>query len=701
MPVSYDERSFKVDGQRVLLISGEIHYARSPRAVWPALLDRSVACGLNSIAVYIFWNFHEPRRDVYDFSGDRDLGHFLGLCAERGLHVILRAGPYCCAEWNYGGFPPYLRDEPGIVIRTYNEPYLKRVRKYFTHLLAEIRPYLATQGGPVILVQVENEYANVAKRYGADGQRYLVWMAGLAKDLGVDVPVIMCEGGAPGAIDTVNGFSIPDHRVAEFRKAHPDLPMVWTELWPGWYDTWGFQHHRRAAANIAFHLLRFLARGGSGWNYYMWHGGTNFGRTSMYLQTTRYDFDCPLDETGRLTAKAHYLGRLHAELQAHAPFLLDGQRRTTGARTDWTLNGNTLTLTLDDGAQAARLQDPSGKVLFDTSDDFREAFQVPQPPWQTVHRITDFQSWLEPFPAQRGDAVSAAMPVEQLSLTHDESDYCWYSTTLRVEKDGQQEIEITHGGDLLYLYLDGHLVAQSQPPFAENRGPTLSAGDGGNAGPGDVGAAANDLELLVRDGFRQRFTFPSAPGTHRLDILAVALGLVKGDWQIAGPMQTERKGIWGEVRHNGRALHGWEMRPRLVGEGQAGGIPWEAAGHPRACAWYAADFTLAQETLDGDHDFRLDLSGLGKGMLFINGRHLGRYWLIEGHGYGADQGWQDATLDGLSLDPPGEPTQRYYHVPRAWLRQRNRLVLFEETPICPGAIPLEMRNWGHTDYTSP
>jgi hypothetical protein len=143
--------------------------------------------------------------------------------------------------------------------------------------------------------------------------------------------------------------------------------MVWTELWPGWYDTWGFQHHRRAAANIAYHLLRFLARGGSGWNYYMWHGGTNFGRTSMYLQTTRYDFDCPLDEAGRLTAKAHYLGRLHAELQAHAPFLLDGQRRTTGTRTDWTLNGNTLTLTLDDGAQTARLQDPSGKVLFDTS----------------------------------------------------------------------------------------------------------------------------------------------------------------------------------------------------------------------------------------------------------------------------------------------------------------------------------------------
>src|ERR1035437_7155883 len=173
--IGFDSRAITVNGHRTLLISGEMHYARAPRPLWPALLDRSVACGLNCIASYIFWNVHEPRRDVYDFSGDHDLGYFIKLCGDRGLHVILRLGPYCCAEWNYGGFPPYLRDEPGLAIRTFNEPYLQRVEKYFRHLMAEVRPYLTSRGGPVILVQVENEYSNVAKRYGKAGQRYLAW----------------------------------------------------------------------------------------------------------------------------------------------------------------------------------------------------------------------------------------------------------------------------------------------------------------------------------------------------------------------------------------------------------------------------------------------------------------------------------------------------------------------------------------------
>ena len=149
VPVTFDPTSFKINGERVLLIMGEIHYSRSPRQSWPDLLDRSVAAGLNCIAAYVFWNWHEVRRGVYDFSGDHDLRYFLNLCAERNLFVLLRSGPYCCAEWNYGGYPPYLRNEPGITIRTWNEPYLNRVEKYVQHLVPEFRPYLATQGSAV------------------------------------------------------------------------------------------------------------------------------------------------------------------------------------------------------------------------------------------------------------------------------------------------------------------------------------------------------------------------------------------------------------------------------------------------------------------------------------------------------------------------------------------------------------------------
>ena len=218
---AFDARSLLFGGRREFLLSGEIHYARSPRAAWPALLDRSRALGLNCVATYVFWNFHETARDVYDFSGDRDLGHFLDLCAERGLRVLLRMGPYICAEWNYGGFPPYLRDEPGIVTRTWNRAYLQRVEKYFEHLAAEVRPHLASRGGPVHLAQVENEYTNVSARYGAEGVRYLAWVVELARRLGIDVPLTTCEGGAPGSLLTVNGHSITPERCAKHLADHP------------------------------------------------------------------------------------------------------------------------------------------------------------------------------------------------------------------------------------------------------------------------------------------------------------------------------------------------------------------------------------------------------------------------------------------------------------------------------------------------
>ena len=688
-PVTYDARSFRIRGKRELLISGEIHYARSPRELWPALLDRSVACGLNGIASYIFWNFHEPQRDVYDFSGRRDLGHFLALCAERNLHVILRAGPYCCAEWNYGGYPPYLRDEPGITIRTANAAYQQRVEKYFAHLIAEIRPYLATRGGPVILVQVENEYANVAKRYGVDGERYLAWMAELTRNLGVDVPLIMCEGGAAGVIDTVNGFSIPADRAEAFRRQHPDMPMIWTELWPGWYDTWGFQHHLRSPHNIAYHLLSFLSRGGAGWNYYMWHGGTNFDRSSMYLQTTRYDLDCPLDEYGRPTVKATYLAELHALLRANARLLLEGERQSAGAETTWTLGKRSLVLRTDEAAQSARLLDGNGAVLFDTGAAFARAKKSFRPqPWRALPPLRDWRCWHEPFPGERQEEMlQATDPIEQLRLTGDASDYCWYSTTLAVSRTGEQTLEIPGGGDFFYLYLDGKLVAQSQPPFRENRGPTV---------PDDGAMFANDLEKQTRDGFRHTFRFAAARGKRRLDILAVSLGLIKGDWQISGPMNTERKGIWLSVLHNGRQLSGWEMRPFLAGELHPGAVAWQkrpkAVGPARPCTWYATVLRIAAEQLHRDADFRLDATGLGKGAIFLNGHELGRYWLIAGNGYGADESWQGLALNGLTLAPAGEPTQRYYHIPRAWLREVNRLVLFEEQPCSPDQVRIEVRH---------
>ena len=688
-PVQFDARSFILHGKRTLLIMGEIHYARSPRQLWPALLDRSAECGVNSVATYIFWNWHEGVRDCYDFSGDRDLGYFLSLCAERGLHVLVRMGPYCCGEWNYGGFPSWLREEPGITIRTWSEPYLERVAQYFRRLCAEIRPFLTTNGGPIILAQVENEYANVALRYGEGGQRYLRWMAELALSEGIDVPLIMCEGATPGAIETVNGHSISAERATAFRHTHPQLPMMWTELWPAWYDTWGFQPHRRDARNIAWHILRFLCDGGAGWNYYMWHGGTNFGRNSMYLQTTSYGFDAPLDEYGAISAKGAYLSRLHHVLAEHAHVLLNGDCQITNPSYEhtharWTSGPDSLSIDLLPNMQGRVLV--NDRVLFDCDDEYRSVLVTHQcvPKWQVIQPIIQWSHALEPLPAQRTqDAIIAEKPCEQLSLTQDATDYCWYSTGCDIALSGEHRLIIERGGDMLYIYLDGALLTQSQPPFVENRGrpaPDI-----------DPFIPANELESESGDGYRQEFIVQMPSGRHRLDILATALGLVKGDWQLAGSMQTERKGIWGNVLLDGKVLTGWEMRAGMLGERApldfTLGLPTSA----RPCSWYRGEFELPAAMLQSGIHVRLDARSLGKGHLWMNGYPLGRHWLIAGDGYGPDQPWHFRDDNGMYLGEDTVETQRYYHIPLCWLSTSNTLLIFEEQACLPADIRIEIR----------
>lgn len=706
--ISFDSKAILVNGERQLIISGEMHYSRSPRELWPQLLDRSKNMGLNCVASYIFWNFHEPQKDVYDFSGQRDLGYFLRLCKERELNVILRIGPYCCAEWNFGGYPPYLREEPGITLRTFNRPYMQRVEKYFEHLAAEIRPYLATNGGPVIMVQVENEYLNIAKRYGEEGQRYLRWVVDLAKRLGLDVQTITCEGGAPGSVECVNGHSIPLQRIEKHKTLHPDQPLIWTELWPGWYDTWGFQHHIRDPRNIAYHLLSFLTRGGTGWNYYMWHGGTNFGRTAMYLQTTSYDFDAPLDEYGKPSLKGVYLERLHKAVLANKNYLLQSERvqqiLPSGlVQTTWKGDKDFIILinNTDKQRKSGKIEvspfggcilDSSGKVIFDVQGDYaatQKNYKTGE--WNALVAPGSWKAWHEPFPVNRTTGfVSSSSPLEQLGLTHDNSDYCWYSSRFNAVP-GEQKLEIPYGGDFFYIYVDGKLVSQSQPPFLENRGSTMP--DDADNPP----VYANMLEELKLKEFHHTFTLTNVgPGVHRIDILSVALGLVKGDWQISGSMNTERKGIWQDILMNGEVIKDWEMRPYMEGEklnivNTPSCAGWTTLNEPQPCTWYKTEFSLAPGQLHDEVHYRIDATGLGKGMLFLNGHALGRYWLIEANGYGADKSWHEEKTDGLGLAPAGKPTQQYYHVPRGWLKTENQLIIFEEQAASPVKVSLQTR----------
>ncbi len=678
--VTYDNRSFTIEGKRTLIISGEIHYARMPREEWSAVLDESVACGINTVAIYVFWNWHETQRGVYDFSGDRDLAHFLQLCADRKLQVILRAGPYCCAEWNFGGYPPYLKDEPGITIRTWNKPYLDRVEKYFRHLVPEFQPFLASNGGPIVLVQVENEYLNVSKRYGRGGVRYLKWMAGLVRELGVDVPLIMCEGGVEDVVETLNGFSMAEERVNAFRKSHPDLPLVWTEMWPAWYNTWGFAEHRRDPKNIAFYILDWLSQGGSGWNYYMWFGGTNFSRNAMYLQATSYGFDAPLDEYGRPSLSARYLTGLHRVLLAHSETILSGKRivrqlEQGSKRIEWRHKKETLVLEINEAVTSGLLKDGAGKILFDVDQSFQrvnKSFRAPA--WGRTLEVDAWQYWSEPFPKDRTDGLKAVRPVEQLLLTGDRTDYCWYAAAVSLKKTGAQTLSIPFCADVLRVYLNGKLVGQTRGPLLENRGPTLPQP------PRKKASAINILEL-DQGRYNQSFVFEAPAGLYRLEVLAASIGLIKGDWMVSGSMNTDRRGIWQGVFLNGKEVLNWSMHPGLVGERlhvvqNPEAVPWTAPGASRHCTWHSSTFRLSEKLLKASAAFRLDAGGLDKGMLFINGHGLGRHWLITVQGYGADERWQQTQKHGLYVEHDGEPTQRYCKVPVAWLRPVNRLVIF-------------------------
>jgi hypothetical protein len=707
--VTFDERSVMVDGRRILLACGEMHYPRSTRAMWPLLLERSKALGLNTITSYVFWNVHETSRGVYDFSGERDLGHFLDLCQQHGLLVFLRIGPYICAEWNFGGFPPYLRDEPGITIRTMDKAYTDRVDTWFERLAEVVKPRLASNGGPVILVQVENEYTNVAKRYGDEGQEYLRWIVDAANRAGFSgVPSTMCEGGAQGAIETSNGFMVSPQRIATVRKNHPGTPLLWTEIYPAWYRVWGGGAIPAGDGRfMAGGILDFISRGGSGFNYYPWHGGTNFGRNPMYLQTTSYDFSAPLDEYGSVTASGVYLGRLHAVLQEHSSILLEGDRTESidgDKRTvTWSKGSDELTLVQEIPPtpatprrgfprmqpKEARLMNAAGDVLFDvnaTRETVTQSFiesawkPVPLPGGKSLAWVT----WDEPLPCDRRDAGHVSVdPIEQLSLTHDSTDYCWYSTTVQIADEGAQELVIPYGGDFFYLYVDGHLVATSKLPLNENRG-AITPDD-----PAHPRVSANVSEDGHEHGFQHSFALPTlTAGSHRIDLLAAAVGMVKGDWQIASPMNFERKGIWEGVLLNGKPVQNWTMRTGLVGEKhelpmRQDGVAWKSSTDVRPLRWYKTRLEVPANLLGGKAVFRLDGTGLGKGMIWVNGRAVGRYWLIEAK----SPPWMAA-----SQNPTPTLSQQYYHIPADWLRPVNEIVILEEQAATPATVELQARS---------
>ncbi|WP_246569735.1 glycoside hydrolase family 35 protein [Lentibacillus saliphilus] len=302
-----------LNDEPIQLISGAIHYFRVVPEYWEDRLLKMKACGFNCVETYVPWNLHEPKEGEFNFSGIADIERFIDIASQVGLHVIIRPSPYICAEWEFGGLPAWLLADRNMRVRSHYKPYLDKVDRYYDVLLEKLRPLLSTNGGPIIAMQVENEYGS----FGND-KAYLKHLRDGMIARGIDVLLftsdgptdLMLEGGTvEDVLATINFGSRPQLAFDKLQQHFPNTPNIVMEYWNGWFDHWGEEHHRRDSQDAAQTFSNMLENGDSV-NFYMFHGGTNFGfynganHGKQYEPTiTSYDYDCPLSEAGDLTPK--------------------------------------------------------------------------------------------------------------------------------------------------------------------------------------------------------------------------------------------------------------------------------------------------------------------------------------------------------------------------------------------------------------
>ena len=304
---------FVKDGKPVKIISGAVHYFRNMPDTWSDIFKKMKAMGLNCVETYCAWNMHEKKSGEFDFSNNLDIASFIKIAAEEGLMVIVRPGPYICAEWEFGGLPWWIQTDENMEIRCSNKAYIKCFDRYLDRLFEEIRPLLCTNGGPIIMMQCENEYG-----YYGDDREYLYYLREGYIKRGIDVPLFtsdgtsesnILDGSVEGCFSTLNFGSRVEENFKAHDKLYPDAPKMCMEMWNGWFDAWGDeQHHTTSAEDYAKAVDDMLTKGSV--NMYMFIGGTNFGFTSgaNHYETfkpdvTSYDYDALLTECGDVTEK--------------------------------------------------------------------------------------------------------------------------------------------------------------------------------------------------------------------------------------------------------------------------------------------------------------------------------------------------------------------------------------------------------------
>ena len=320
---TYQGTQFYMDGEPFRILSGALHYFRVVPEYWEDRLKKLKACGLNTVETCVAWNLHEPKEGEFCFTGIADLERFLCTAEQLGLYVILRPGPYICTEWGFGGLPSWLLSYKGIHLRCKDEIFLEKARNYFEAIFPIIRPHLLENGGKIIAMQIENEYGS----YG-DDKEYLKELAKMYKELDMNCMLFTSDGPEyfmlragtlPEYLATVNFGSRPKERFPYLENFQPDRPLFCCEFWNGWFDHWYEEHHRGNTEEVVKDYKEMLEMGASV-NFYMFHGGTNFGfynganYQAVYEPTiTSYDYDSLLSECGDMTEKYYLIQKINEE----------------------------------------------------------------------------------------------------------------------------------------------------------------------------------------------------------------------------------------------------------------------------------------------------------------------------------------------------------------------------------------------------
>ena len=532
------EEDFLMNGKPFAIRSGEMHYPRIPREYWTHRLRMAHAMGLNTVSTYVFWNVHEPQPGKFDFSGNADIAEFCRLAQREGLKVLLRPGPYICGEWDFGGLPWWLLKDPKVRVRTRNPVFLDACRRYFKALGEQLARLQITKGGPIIMVQVENEYDG----FGHDGQ-YIVALRDALVEAGFEVPFFSSEmtwsvrkNADDGLFRTVGLGRNPVADFQSLRAVQPSGPLMAGECYTGWFDRWGRGSVRSGNSSNLVNTLRWMLNHGTSFNLYMAHGGTSFGffagaNDGPYLpQPTSYDYDAPISEAGWDTPKFYAVRELLAKSLAPGETLPEVPKRNP-------------------------------------------VIQIP--PIEALE--------VAPITVNLPEAKRATHP-QPMELYDQPAGCVLYRTKL--PKGGGERLLIREVHDYAIVLLNGKTIA-----------------------------------TLDRGRKQDSVVLPPRKEETTLDLLVEAMGRVN-----FGDRMFDCKGITEKVElvkgSSPQELIDWEVFNLPLNKEELSTLKFQK-GQAEGPAFYRARFALREVG-----DTFLDMREWGKGVVWVNGHNLGRFWAI-------------------------------------------------------------------------